>query len=148
MASYSPTFPFIGNQIILTSDRVTLLADEDAVFVFGNKAVSLSSKNTVNLDATNKIILSSPIINLGSKNADTLGEPVILGKTLISLLSELVKTLQDFLSDAGSVKYSDLSTLRGMADSANNASDLLDDIVNAINNSTLSTNVFITSNKD
>jgi len=145
-SAYIPTFPYLGNQAIITSERVTLLADKDAVFVFGNQAVSLSSQNTVNLDATNKVIISSPIINLGDKHADTLGESAVLGDTLASLLGQVLDTLQGFLDDASLVEYSDLSTLRGMADSAYGASATLTDLSDAIKNSIKSTKVFISKN--
>ena len=55
---YVPEFPYIGNQAIIKSDRVVLMGDKDSVFLFGNEAVSLSSKHTVNLDAKDKVIIS------------------------------------------------------------------------------------------
>lgn len=78
MAQFRPQFPFKGNQIILSSDRVMLHAKSDAIFLFGKQAVSLSSTKTINLDASEKIILDSPIIELGNRAQD-LGEPVIMG---------------------------------------------------------------------
>ncbi len=54
---YKPVFPYKGNQLILTSDRVTLHAKNDAIFLFGKQAVGLSSTNTINLDAVNKVIV-------------------------------------------------------------------------------------------
>jgi len=147
MSTYAPNFPYTGNEAIITSDRVTLLADKDAVFVFGNQAVSLSSQNTVNLDASNKVIISSPVINLGDKNADTLGESAVLGDTLVSLLTQVISTIQDFLDAAANVEYSDLSTLSDMAISADNASMILDDLSNSIQNSITSDVVYITKNQ-
>jgi hypothetical protein len=78
MSAFKPQFPFRGNQIILSSDRVMLHSKSDAIFLFGKEAVSLSSTKTVNLDATEGILLDSQVVELGSK-ARALGQPVILG---------------------------------------------------------------------
>ena len=89
---YRPVFPYKGNQLILTSDRVTLHAKNDAIFLFGKQAVGLSSTNTINLDASNKVIVAAPVIELGNK-AETLGEPVVLGDTLNRKLLDLLDAL-------------------------------------------------------
>lgn len=89
---FKPEFPYKGNQLILTSDRVTLHSKNDAIFLFGKQAVSLSSVKTINLDATEGIKLYSPIIELGA-NARAQGQPVVLGtnlnQQLITLLSNI-----------------------------------------------------------
>jgi hypothetical protein len=89
---YKPVFPYKGNQLILTSERVTLHAKNDAIFLFGKKAVGLSSTNTINLDASNKVIVAAPVIELGNK-AESLGEPIVLGNTLNQKLLTLLDTL-------------------------------------------------------
>ncbi len=89
---YKPVFPYKGNQLILTSDRVTLHAKNDAIFLFGKQAVGLSSPNTINLDAGKKIILAGPVIELGNKAKD-LGEPVVLGDTLNQKMLDLLDAL-------------------------------------------------------
>lgn len=94
---YTPVFPYKGNQLILTSDRVTIHAKSDAIFLFGKQAVGLSSTNTINLDASNKIILAGPVIELGNK-AQTLGEPVVLGNTLNQTLLTLLDALEALAS--------------------------------------------------
>lgn len=89
---YKPVFPYKGNQLILTSERVTLHAKNDAIFLFGKKAVGLSSTNTINLDASNKVIVAAPVIELGNK-AESLGEPIVLGNTLNQKLLTLLDAL-------------------------------------------------------
>jgi hypothetical protein len=89
---YRPVFPYKGNQLILTSERVTIHSKTDAIFLFGKQAVSLSSTNTINLDASNKIILAGPVIELGNKAKD-LGEPIVLGDTLNRKLLDLLDAL-------------------------------------------------------
>ena len=89
---FKPVFPYKGNQLILTSDRVTLHSKTDAIFLFGKEAVSLSSVKTINLDSKEKILLDSKIIELGPK-AQTLGEPIILGETFTTQLILLLNNL-------------------------------------------------------
>jgi len=83
-----PEFPYKGNQIILTSDRVTLHSKKDGVFLFGKATVGLSSVGTINLDSKEKVLIDSPKIELGNK-AEQFGEPVPLGNSLQSVLSDM-----------------------------------------------------------
>lgn len=89
---YKPVFPYKGNQLILTSDRVTLHAKNDAIFLFGKQAVGLSSPNTINLDSGTKIILAGPVIELGNK-AQALGQPIVLGDNLNQQLRSILGAL-------------------------------------------------------
>lgn len=146
---YAPIFPYTGSQAIISSERVTLLGDKDAVFIFGNNAVSLSSQHTVNVDANEKVIVSSPKILLGNKNADqsAFGEPTLLGDTLVNELLLLLDGLTEFFNQAKNVKYSDLNTLRSnISAPASKISKSLPKIRNAIQNSTRSQKVFIQKN--
>jgi uncharacterized protein (DUF2345 family) len=89
---FKPVFPYKGNQLILTSDRVTLHSKSDAIFLFGKQAVGLSSPETINLDAGKKIILAGPVIELGNK-AQSLGQPIVLGNTLNQKLLSIIEAL-------------------------------------------------------
>jgi hypothetical protein len=93
---FKPEFPYKGNQIIISSDRVTLHSKTDAIFLFGKQAVSLSSTKTINLDAVEGVKIDSPNIELGHE-AKTLGEPVVLGRTL----TQELKSLLDSIMQAG-----------------------------------------------
>ena len=73
---YKPQFPYKGDQIILSSDRVLLHSKNDSVFLFGKQAVSLSSTKTINLDAIDKVLISTNKIELGNE-AEALGEPLV-----------------------------------------------------------------------
>jgi hypothetical protein len=99
---YAPQFPYKGNQIILSSDRVMLHSKNDAIFLFGKQAVSLSSPKTINLDATEKILLYSTTIELGP-DAKKFGEPVVLGNKLneqLYLLTNAILTAGQMLNQA------------------------------------------------
>jgi len=89
----NPQFPFKGNQIILSSERVLLYSSTDGIFVFGKEMVALSSTKTINLDANEKILLNCDKIELGNK-AETLGDPIIKGKIFIDQLVDLIKDIQ------------------------------------------------------
>jgi hypothetical protein len=93
-----PEFPYKGNQIILTSDRVTLHSKKDGVFLFGKATVGLSSVGTINLDSKEKVLIDAPKIELGNK-AEQFGEPVPLGNSLQSVLSDMNEVL-NLLSNA------------------------------------------------
>ena len=89
---FKPVFPYKGNQLILTSDRVMLHSKSDAIFLFGKQAVGLSSPETINLDAGKKIILAGPVIELGNQAQD-LGQPTVLGNTLNQKLLSIIEAL-------------------------------------------------------
>lgn len=89
---FEPKFPYKGNQIILSSERVMIHAKSDAIFLFGKQAVSLSSTKTINLDAFDKVLIDCKIIELGP-SAQVLGEPVVLGRSLNTQLTVLLNNL-------------------------------------------------------
>jgi hypothetical protein len=74
--AYYPEIPYKGNQVIIASNRVHLLAKTDSILLFGKQSVAISSINSINLDASSEIILQSPKVKLGSLKAES---PVILG---------------------------------------------------------------------
>lgn len=106
----NPQFPYKGNQLILSSDRVILHSKDDAVFIFGKAAIGLSSTQTINLDANEKVIIACDKIELGYK-AESEGEPVVLGK---KLNDELI-VLLDALAEAGNQLKSANATNLGTA---------------------------------
>jgi hypothetical protein len=95
---YTPQFPYLGNQVIITSGRVTHHSYDDFIFLFGKKGVAISSPATLTVDANERTIIASPKIELGYQ-AETKGEPVLLGRTTASQLGFLLDSIQK-LSDA------------------------------------------------
>lgn len=140
---FVPQFPYKGNQIILSSDRVTLHSKIDGIFLFGKQVVSLSSPQTINLDASQKVLIDSPKIELGHK-AELEGEPVILGEKLneqLSILTNAMLTAGVFLKQVSSENLgTSMESIRGAAqvlhDAAQNANAYID------NRLTLSQNTF------
>ena len=125
---YRPVFPYKGNQLILTSERVTIHSKTDAIFLFGKQAVSLSSTNTINLDATNKIILAGPVIELGNK-AETLGQPLVLGRDLNQQLSALAQGLKAVAAILAQVSESNLGASMQSIASAGGILDTAGDLL-------------------
>lgn len=140
---FKPVFPYKGNQLILTADRVTLHSKTDAIFLFGKQAVSLSSIKTINFDANEKVLVDAPKIELGRK-AETDGEPIILGNKLNSQLKGLISGLT---TAAVLLKQVSTSNLGVSMESIRQAADILYDAceeANAYitNKTTLSKNTF------
>jgi hypothetical protein len=95
---YVPQFPYTGNQVIITSGRVTHHSYDDFIFLFGKKGVAISSPATFTVDANERTIIASPKIELGYQ-AESRGEPVLLGRSTAVQLGFLLDAIQN-LSDA------------------------------------------------
>jgi hypothetical protein len=89
--AYKPEFPYLGEQIIINSGRVTLNSKDDSIFLFGKKAIGFSSAGTINFDADDKVIINSPQIYLGIDAK----EPLVKGQALENLLTDLLDTLDE-----------------------------------------------------
>jgi hypothetical protein len=105
---YKPDFPYKGEQIILSSDRVLLHSKNDSIFLFGKQAVSLSSTKTINLDATDKVLIYTNKIELGNE-AEALGEPLVLGRTLNTQLIVFLSVLQTVGNQLANASESNLA---------------------------------------
>jgi len=88
--------------VILSSDRILLHSKKDAVIIAGKRAVSLCSTETINLDAKEKIILDSDIVELGHE-AQALGESVVLGNSLVFQLELFTGALKEIGVQLGRV---------------------------------------------
>ena len=89
---YQPQFPYLGNQVIITSGRVTHHSYDDFIFLFGEKGVAISSPATFTVDANEKTTIASPKIELGF-SALRVGEPVLLGTSTAIQLGFLIDAL-------------------------------------------------------
>lgn len=105
-----PEFPYTGNQIILSSDRITLHAKSDAIFLFGKAAIGLSSTQTINLDAKEEVYVSSPKIYLGHIPSNTEAfEPSVKGNELSQELYEVLTRLAGLLDQMSAVNETNFS---------------------------------------
>jgi len=94
---FTPTFPYLGNQAIITSGRIVHHSYDDFIFLFGKKGVSVSSPATFTVDANERTILASPKIELGYQ-AETKGEPILLGSSTAQQLGFLCDDIQSLSS--------------------------------------------------
>ena len=97
---YTPKFPYLGNQVIISSGRVVHHSYDDFIFLFGKKGVAISSPATFTVDANERSILASPKIELGYQ-AEKNGEPVLLGRSTtvqLGLLLDAIKSVSDALN--------------------------------------------------
>jgi ethanolamine utilization microcompartment shell protein EutS len=95
-----PSFPYLGNQVIISSGRVVAHSKDDMIFLFGKKGIGFSTPATLNMDVQERVIIASPKIELGFE-AEFRGDPVLLGRKTVVQLSALldaVKALSDALS--------------------------------------------------
>ena len=92
---YTPQFPYLGNQVIISSGRVTVHSYDDFIFLFGKKGVGISSPATFTVDAREKTVINSTIISLGLNAV----QPVLLGSETVKQLGNLLDKIQE-LSDA------------------------------------------------
>lgn len=106
---YTPQFPYLGNQVIITSGRVVHHSYDDFIFLFGKKGVSISSPATFTVDANERTIIASPKIELGYQ-AETKGEPVLLGKTTAVQLGFLLDAIQKLSDALGQMSAEELET--------------------------------------
>ena len=95
---YVPQFPYTGNQVIITSGRVTHHSYDDFIFLFGKKGVAISSPATFTVDANERTIVASPKIELGYQ-AEKDGDPILLGGKTVEQLGDLLTAIKK-LSDA------------------------------------------------
>jgi hypothetical protein len=105
---YIPVFPYKGDQVIITSDRVQLLSRTDGIFLFGDKTVSLSSPLTINIDSGVKVLINSPKIELGEA-AESTGEPVVKGNELVKQLKVLTEAITRFGDLLDTVSETDIA---------------------------------------
>lgn len=92
---YTPQFPYLGNQVIISSGRVVMHSYDDFIFLFGKKGVAISSPTTFTVDVREKTVVNSPIISLGLNAVQS----VLLGNETVKQLGILLDAIQD-LSDA------------------------------------------------
>lgn len=91
---FVPQFPYLGNQVILSSGRVVHHSYDDFIFLFGKKGVAVSSPATFTVDANERTIIASPKVELGYQ-AETNGEPVLLGRSTIVQLGLLLDAIKN-----------------------------------------------------
>ena len=120
MADYKPDFPYLGEQIIINSGRVTLNSKDDSVFLFSKKAIGFSSAGTINFDADEYVIVNAPNIYLGIGAK----EPLVKGTQLTIMLDDILDALRVLaaqLSGAQDSKGASITNVIVASDSLKNS---------------------------
>lgn len=116
---FKPEFPYKGNQVIISSGRVTAHSKDDFIMLFGKKGVALSTPYSVNIDASERVLISSARVELGYR-ASFEGDPVLLGNKTAFQLGQLLDALQDLGEALGNMSESNLAgaipQIKGAAD--------------------------------
>jgi hypothetical protein len=89
--SYTPLFPYNKEQIIINSDRVSINSKQDSIFLFADKAISLSSNEGIHINTNKEVIINSQKTYLGL-NAT---EPLVLGNKFTTLMEILLTNLEN-----------------------------------------------------
>lgn len=116
MALYKPEFPYLGDQIIINSGRVTLNSKDDSVFLFAKEAIGFSSAGVINFDCDDILTINAPLIHLGLETDVQKLQPAIKGNDLVYLLDRLLSALQDlgvalgYATDSNGVAIPDVIT--------------------------------------
>lgn len=105
---YKPEFPYKGNQVIISSGRVTHHSKDDFIFLFGKKGVSISSPATFTVDANEKTVIASPLIELGLR-AKIEGDPVMLGDKTATQLGQLIDNIVSLSNSLVALNESNLA---------------------------------------
>tara|TARA_R110002050_G_scaffold25148_3_gene67148 strand:+ start:129 stop:566 length:438 start_codon:yes stop_codon:yes gene_type:complete len=90
---YQPAFPYIGDQIIIDSDRVTINCKEDMALILAKKAVGISADSSVNIDTKGTFVVNAQKIKLGI--GDDSEHPLVKGDVLLALLKDIQISLGD-----------------------------------------------------
>jgi hypothetical protein len=95
---------FGKSQLLFNSDRIIINSKKDEVMIFAKTNIELNTNNIINLNAGERTHLNSPKNFIGTGSDGTLPtEPLLLGNKTAELLSDLMKALSDFGSEASSV---------------------------------------------
>jgi len=117
--AYIPTSPknYIGNQVIINSDRLIFNAKEDSILLYSDKVIGFSTNGSFHFDTNsnkdNKFIVNSPNIYLGLDYDNTLPkQSAVLSDDLIESLSDILDLIIKIYGDmCYNVSY--LSTTAG-----------------------------------
>jgi len=141
--NYKKDTPAVPNQytqaqIILNSGRLVFNTYEDHILLTSAKSINLNSLTSVNVDAPNFVVQANKIY-LGKNEAD---EPLMLGTQTVNLLTDLIKTLQTFMTIASSATTNicvqgQASTLPTLNLAASDVLDVLENLKNKLESQNL-----------
>ena len=81
---------YSNSQVLINSGRLVFNANQNHILLNSAKSINLNSQGTINVDSKDKMVINSPEIYLGGKNAT---EPILLGDKTVNTLSSLIDAL-------------------------------------------------------
>ncbi len=139
---YKPAFPYLGNQVIITSGRVVAHSKDDMIFLFGKKGVGVSTPATFNIDADERVLITSPKIELGYQ-AEVYGQPILLGNSTVAQLRLLLDQLKALADGLVLMKSTELEvSIPKIVQAATVLSGQIPGIQSALSNGCLSQNTY------
>ena len=139
---YQPQFPYKGNQVIISSGRVTHHSYDDFIFLFGKKGVAISSPATFTVDANEKTTIASPQIELGF-NALKIGEPLLLGTSTVIQLGFLLDAITNLSKELQKMSAEQLEvSVPGIVNTSKVLEGIATRVKTQLNSTCLSKNTF------
>ena len=86
---------YSNSQVVINSGRLVFNSNQNHTLINSAKSINLNSQGTINIDSKDKMVVNSPKIYLGSKDAT---EPLLLGNQTVDLLRDILEALQGTLS--------------------------------------------------
>ena len=78
-----------ANQILISSDRITLNTKLDDIFISSKRDVHIGGGRSISLSANNSVVFQTPQFNIGNPNSKKM-QPMVLGDTLKEVLNDIV----------------------------------------------------------
>ena len=105
--AYLPQSPdtYVGNQVLINSDRLIFNAKKDSILLFSDKAIGFSTNGSFHFDTSgdegeSKFVVNSPNIYLGLEFDNSLPtEPAVKGNSLEELIEEILDLIEKVYFD-------------------------------------------------
>ena len=105
--TYIPELPgrYLGNQVLINSDRLLFNAREDSILLYSNKAIGFSTNGSFHFDTSSnkdvsKFIINSPNIYLGLNSQKELPtQCAVKSDDLIVALEDIVDAIRRVYTD-------------------------------------------------
>tara|TARA_R100001377_G_scaffold79797_1_gene58255 strand:- start:9 stop:1274 length:1266 start_codon:yes stop_codon:yes gene_type:complete len=85
------------NQILASSDRITINSKSDDIYLSSNNDIHIGTKRHLTISTNKKLIIESETVNLGNPNKKTM-EGMVLGEELKTVLKSIVNLLSEVKS--------------------------------------------------
>lgn len=95
---------YIGNQVLISSDRLIFNAKSDSILLYSDKVIGFSTNGSFHFDTSpnegSKFIVNAPEIYLGLLDGTKLPvQPAVLSDDLISVLDDIVQAIGNVYMD-------------------------------------------------